>query len=133
MAVSFASDIRPLFRDGDIECMKSAGVLLDDAAWMSVPANAAHVLRAVSSGKMPRTDRGRAIEFLCSSNGWTPAIQPSERYSISSSGLTAGPLGMRLDPAMGGQVHQDTGSPSQHQATATVGLAWWYGGKPGAW
>jgi hypothetical protein len=33
--------------------MKSAGVLLDNAAWMSVPANAAHVLHAVSSGKMP--------------------------------------------------------------------------------
>jgi hypothetical protein len=53
MALSFAADIRPLFRDGDIECMKSAGVLLDNAAWMSVPANAAHVLHAVSSGKMP--------------------------------------------------------------------------------
>jgi len=53
MALSYAADIRPLFRDGDIECMKPAGVHLDDAAWMSVPANAQHVLHAVSSGKMP--------------------------------------------------------------------------------
>lgn len=53
MAVGFAADIRPLFRDGDIKCMKKGGVLLDDAAWMSVPENAQHVLHAVSSGKMP--------------------------------------------------------------------------------
>lgn len=53
MAVSYTANIRPLFRDGDIKCMKAAGVLLDDAAWMSVPANAQHVLHAVSSGKMP--------------------------------------------------------------------------------
>ena len=53
MAVSFATDIRPLFRDGDLKCMKPAGVLLDEFAWMSVPANAQEVLQAVSSGKMP--------------------------------------------------------------------------------
>ena len=32
MAVSFAANVRPLFRDGDIECMKSAGVHLDEVA-----------------------------------------------------------------------------------------------------
>ena len=53
MAVSYAADIRPLFRDGDIKCMAPAGVHLDDVAWMSVPDNAQHVLHAVSSGKMP--------------------------------------------------------------------------------
>ena len=53
MAVSFAADIRPLFRDGDLECMKPDGVLLDDVTWMSVPANAQRVLHAVSSGTMP--------------------------------------------------------------------------------
>lgn len=53
MAVSFAADIRPLFRDGDIECMKSAGILLSDLSWMRVPANAQNVLHAVSSGVMP--------------------------------------------------------------------------------
>lgn len=56
MAVSFAKDIRPLFREGDIECMSTAGVHLDDYAWMSAPANAQHVLRAVSSGHMPPDD-----------------------------------------------------------------------------
>ncbi len=40
MALSFATDIRPLFRDGDIECMGPSGVKLDDPAWMRVPANA---------------------------------------------------------------------------------------------
>jgi hypothetical protein len=53
MAVSYATDIRPLFRDGDIKCMGPAGVHLDDFAWMKVPVNAQHVLHAVSSGKMP--------------------------------------------------------------------------------
>ena len=28
MAISFAKDIRPLFRDGDIECMKLVGLIL---------------------------------------------------------------------------------------------------------
>jgi hypothetical protein len=32
MALSFATDIRPLFRDDDIECMKPMGVDLDDPA-----------------------------------------------------------------------------------------------------
>ncbi len=53
MALSFATDIRPLFRDGDIKCMGRAGVRLDDPAWMSVPANAQSVYDQVSSGLMP--------------------------------------------------------------------------------
>jgi hypothetical protein len=53
MAVSYAKDIRPLFRDGDIKCMTPGGVHLDDFAWMSVPANAQQVLHSVSTGKMP--------------------------------------------------------------------------------
>ena len=53
MALSYATDIRPLFRDGDIKCMKPAGVKLDDPAWICVPENAQHVFQAVSSGKMP--------------------------------------------------------------------------------
>jgi hypothetical protein len=53
MALSFATDIRPLFRDGDIECMTPAGVKLDDAAWMCVPANAQEVYHAVADGSMP--------------------------------------------------------------------------------
>jgi hypothetical protein len=53
MALSFATDIRPLFRDGDIACMKPAGIALDDPAWMRIPANAQLVYGAVSTGKMP--------------------------------------------------------------------------------
>jgi hypothetical protein len=53
MALSFATDIRPLFRDGDVACMAHAGVLLGDAAWMCVPANAQLVYGAVAAGSMP--------------------------------------------------------------------------------
>lgn len=53
MAVSFAADIRPLFRTGDLECMKGFGVELDDANWMCVPANAQSVYEAVENGSMP--------------------------------------------------------------------------------
>jgi hypothetical protein len=53
MAISFAKDIRPLFRDGDIECMKPDGIALDDFAWMRVPANANLVYGTVSNGSMP--------------------------------------------------------------------------------
>lgn len=53
MALSFTTDIRPLFRDGDIKCMEKAGVKLNDPAWMCIPANAQSVYAAVSAGKMP--------------------------------------------------------------------------------
>jgi hypothetical protein len=53
MALSFAKDIRPCFRDGDVKCMGRAGVMLDDPAWMCVPANAQSVYEQVASGHMP--------------------------------------------------------------------------------
>jgi hypothetical protein len=53
MALSYAKDIRPLFRDGDINCMSGAGVKLDDPAWMRVAANAQAVYEVVSNGSMP--------------------------------------------------------------------------------
>lgn len=53
MTLSFAKDIRPLFREGDVECMKDVGVPLDDAAWMCVPANAQSVYATVVDGSMP--------------------------------------------------------------------------------
>lgn len=53
MALSFAKDIRPLFREGDLKCMGPAGVRLDDPAWMRVPSNAQSVYHAVSTGAMP--------------------------------------------------------------------------------
>jgi hypothetical protein len=53
MALSFAKDIRPLFREGDVKCMSGAGVHLDDPAWMRVAANAQAVYGSVSTGSMP--------------------------------------------------------------------------------
>ncbi|HEX9200708.1 MAG TPA: hypothetical protein VF865_14185 [Acidobacteriaceae bacterium] len=53
MALGFAADIRPLFRDGDIECMKSMGIDLDDPVWMCVSANAQLVYGTPSGGSMP--------------------------------------------------------------------------------
>jgi hypothetical protein len=53
MAVSFEVDIRPLFREGDIECMRSVGIDLGDPGWMCVPANAQSVYGAVAGGTMP--------------------------------------------------------------------------------
>ena len=46
--VSFARDIRPLFRDVDISHMKVHGVKLDDYTFMSDPDNANKVLEALS-------------------------------------------------------------------------------------
>jgi hypothetical protein len=40
MKVSFATDIKPLFRPIDIEHMNRHDVLLDDFTYMSVPAHA---------------------------------------------------------------------------------------------
>ena len=46
--VSFARDIRPLFRAIDISHMKSHGIKLDDHTFMSDPDNANKVLGTVS-------------------------------------------------------------------------------------
>ncbi len=46
--ISFAADIKPLFRAIDIAHMKSYGIKLDDYAYMSDPANANSVLSALS-------------------------------------------------------------------------------------
>jgi len=46
--VSFARDIRPLFRAIDISHMKAHGIKLDDYAFMSKPDNANKVLRTLS-------------------------------------------------------------------------------------
>jgi hypothetical protein len=44
-AVSFADDIRPMFREIDVDHMRGFGVLLDDYAYMSQHDNAEQVLR----------------------------------------------------------------------------------------
>jgi hypothetical protein len=46
--VSFARDIRPLFRDVDISHMKVHGIKLDDYTFMSKPDNADKVLGTLS-------------------------------------------------------------------------------------
>lgn len=53
MAISFKTDIVPLFTSVDIEHMNRLEVQLDDYAYMSQPDNAAGVHRAVSNGTMP--------------------------------------------------------------------------------
>jgi hypothetical protein len=47
--VSFARDIRPLFRAVDISHMKAHGIKLDDYTFMSDPENADKVLGTLSS------------------------------------------------------------------------------------
>jgi hypothetical protein len=57
MAVSFATDIKPLFRAIDVEHMNNFGVSLDDYSYMSDPtdnhANAQHVEDRLKNQSMP--------------------------------------------------------------------------------
>jgi hypothetical protein len=73
MALSFATDIRPLFRNEDIDCMKAMGINLDDPAWMCLPANADSVYREVAAGTMPPDE------------AWSP-----ERVSLFKKWMEAG-------------------------------------------
>ena len=59
---TYAHDIRPKFRDGDVRCMAGKGVLLADAQWMCDPGadggytdhgHARRVYAALSEGFMP--------------------------------------------------------------------------------
>ena len=58
--VSFATDIKPLFRDVDISHMKRFSVLLDDYTYMSNPDNADRVLATLSpeNGEPPSMPPG---------------------------------------------------------------------------
>jgi hypothetical protein len=76
MALSFATDIRPLFREGDIECMKADGIALDDHAWMCVPANAQSVYGAVSAGTMP-PDEPWSADHVSLFKKWMDAGYPA--------------------------------------------------------
>jgi hypothetical protein len=58
MAISFKSDIVPLFTSVDIEHMRRLEVPLDDHGYMSQPDNAAGVYRQVSNGTMPPSASG---------------------------------------------------------------------------
>jgi hypothetical protein len=58
--VSFAGDIKPLFRAVDVSHMKSFGVKLDDHTYMSKPDNANRVLAVLSrhNGEPPSMPPG---------------------------------------------------------------------------
>lgn len=52
MALSFVKDIRPLIRDGDVDCMKVYGIELDQLS--SVRMNAALIYERLSEKSMPQ-------------------------------------------------------------------------------
>lgn len=58
MAISFKTEIVPLFTSVDIEHMSRLEVPLDDYAYMSQPDNAAGVYDQVSNGTMPPSGSG---------------------------------------------------------------------------
>lgn len=53
-SVSFARDIRPLFREVDFDHMEGFGVSLADHAWMSDPENAKRVYDFLTGDEKPR-------------------------------------------------------------------------------
>jgi len=53
MALGYAADIRPLFRDTDIACMTPKGVRLGDSAWMCNAQHAQRVYAQLAGGTMP--------------------------------------------------------------------------------
>ena len=75
--VSFARDIRPLFRDVDISHMEAHGIALDDYTFMSDPDNANKVLETLSpyEGEPPSMPPSR----------WTGSLGRSAIYSATSS------------------------------------------------
>ena len=56
--VSFESDIKPLFRPMDIECMRSRGVFLINYDYMKDPVNAQDVLDMLQPTGSPRMPFG---------------------------------------------------------------------------
>lgn len=65
--LSFATDIVPMFRPGDVQCMNGFGVSLADYAYMSDAAadamykdhaNARHVLGRLEGTETPRMPKG---------------------------------------------------------------------------
>jgi hypothetical protein len=56
--LSFARDIRPLFRDMDVQHMKPMGVLLDDFEYMSNSENAQSVYNFLTGKSQPQMPPG---------------------------------------------------------------------------
>ncbi len=74
--VSFAADIRPLFREVDVEHMRDLGVTLDDYAYMSQRANANNVLAFLKGDAQPQMPPGGpywSVEQLALFSRWIDA------------------------------------------------------------
>lgn len=71
MALSFATDIRPLFRQGDIDCMKDFGFDLSKLA--DVRMNAANIYERLADKSMPEDGPWLTPTLQNSSSGRTKA------------------------------------------------------------
>jgi hypothetical protein len=78
MAKSFATDILPMFKPGDIGCMAPRGILIGSADWMCDPTagngypdhgNARRVHSALSRGVMP-PNRKWPQDWIDTYNAW---------------------------------------------------------------
>ncbi|HJQ37356.1 MAG TPA: hypothetical protein VKB93_09470 [Thermoanaerobaculia bacterium] len=82
MAGSFKTDILPMFRAEDIECMNGYGVPLDSYEWISKPDNAKNVYLHLNGKRQPRMPEGGPYwskEMLDRFNTWMsvdPKLQP---------------------------------------------------------
>lgn len=56
--LSFEHDIRPMFRDVDVEHMEPMDVMLGDYSWMSNPENAKRVYDFLSGDEEPQMPPG---------------------------------------------------------------------------
>src|SRR5207249_11939196 len=75
MPLSFAVDIRQLFRDApDIEAMKRYG--LDVSSYEQVKEKAPEIYATFEDGSMRCDGTGRRITWRCSNAGWTKAWPP---------------------------------------------------------
>jgi hypothetical protein len=57
-AISFAQDIRPLFRPVDVQHMAPMGVMLDDSVYMSDPQNAQVAYEYLNGERQPQMPPG---------------------------------------------------------------------------
>jgi len=85
MATSFANDILPMFRPGDIACMTPKGIRIADATWMCDPTadqgfddhgNARRVFAALSAGFMPPGQKWTQDSLDLYSDWMTEGFQP---------------------------------------------------------
>ena len=94
MTVSFATDIAPLFTDGDARCMGGRGVMLREFDYMANPAgdgqypdhaNARHVLARLNGTETPRMPLGGApwdADRIATFESWMVDWQPKAGRAI---------------------------------------------------